>query len=129
MARNQFEVNGHTLTVSMTTLFTADKALKKAGRPSVMETFADVLERIEGELTPATIAKALRPVSIPVVVGILAALLGMTEKKALDGPLSEGLPHEWLVGLFNGLFANVPQPGDAPDTDTGGEAEGNARAA
>jgi hypothetical protein len=133
MRNNTVTVGDHTLTVSMATLYKADDNLAKAGRKSVMETFADVLENLDlssGQLDLASLSKALRVVSFPVLVTILAAFLNMAEKKALDGPLSEGLPTEWLAGLFSLMLANVPQGDDVETTgDTDGEPEGNDRAA
>jgi hypothetical protein len=133
MRKNTVTVGDHTLTVSMATLYRADEALAKAGRKSVMETFADVLENLDlssGQFDLASLSKALRVVSFPVLVTILAAFLNMPEKKALDGPLSEGLPTEWLSGLFSLMLANVPQGDDVDDAgDADGEPEGNDRAA
>lgn len=135
MSRNQVKVGDFTLTITMATLYHADDALTKAGRPSVMATFADVLEQLDfkdGSIDLSAVSGALRVVSFPVLVTLLTEFLrpvhNMSEKKALDGPLSDGLPGDWIVGLFNLLLANVPQSGDVDDQggDKGeGEPEGN----
>ncbi|GLQ20393.1 hypothetical protein ACFFUB_02395 [Algimonas porphyrae] len=135
MRPNQVKVGDYTLTVSMATLYGADRALEKADRPGVLSIFADVIEALQdqdGGLTMAGVASALRVVSVPVMVTVLTEFLrpvhNMTEKKALDGPLSEGLPTEWIVGLFNALMSNAPQSGDVERGEADKETEGNAQA-
>lgn len=134
MRPNQVRVGDYTLTVSMATLYGADTALEKAGRPGVLSTFADVMEALqgEGEATLSNVPAALRVVSLPVIVTVLTEFLrpvhNMTEKKALDGPLSEGLATEWIIGLFNALMVNSPQADDVERADAEDEPEGNARA-
>lgn len=137
MSRNTVKVGGYTLTVSMATLYRADEVLISKGRPTVMATFADVLEKLDlssGTLDLSTLSGAMRVVSFPMLVTILTEFMrpthNMSEKKALDGPLGEGLPGDWIAALFQLLLANVPQGDDAAESlDADGEPEGNDLAA
>lgn len=135
MRSNQVQVGNYTLTVSMATLYQADLSLEKAGLKGVTATFADVLEGIDlsGDgLSLEGVSKALRAVSVPVMVKILSAFLGLSEKKALEGPLNQGLPTEWVMALFNSLTETTPrahdvEPLDGEETDE--ETAGNVQAA
>ncbi|MGB6230839.1 MAG: hypothetical protein WBF53_12035 [Litorimonas sp.] len=133
MERNVAQVGPWTLTVSMATLYGADKALLAEGKPPVMEAFRSLLgSLVQGEMDLTRLD--LTGIDFETLAIVLHAFLHpahkLTFKKALEGPLMDGSPVDWMGAVFQLLLGQSPQAGDAgEDDDSEIEPEGNAPAA
>lgn len=133
MKRNTATVGDYTLTVSMATLYSADKALGAAGKPSVMETFVKFLPAVMGgdlDVSELDVGGLDFESFAICITEFMRPEHKLSLKKSLEGPLNEGSPAEWLGALFNLLLGTSPKSDDAlPDDETDGDSEGKLQAA
>lgn len=141
MERNTATVGAYTLTVSMATLYGADKALKARSGQTVGKLLGSAIGAFsvaDGVDQAQAIEGFAQSIDFEDLCDILTAFLYPTEKltlkKALEGPLNSGTPVEWLTPVFNLMLANSPQADDRDDSDDDDtpdedEPEGNAPAA
>jgi hypothetical protein len=140
MERNETQVGKWTLTVSMATLYRADKALKARNGQTVGKLLGSAIgafSEIGGVDQTQAIEALAESLDFEDLADILTAFLYPTHKMklddAIDDALNDGSPADWLSAVFNLMLANHPQAGDRDETDEEdsdeGEPEGNAKAA
>lgn len=116
LSKNTAKLGDYTLTFSMATLCYADMELEKRGKKDVLDMFSTIAPALVGGDMSDIDLDGVDFVSFCIAMWcFLKPSHDMDFDEALEGPLSQGTPKDWIVAIFNLVSDNTETAKKGPE--------------